>query len=321
MEQFESRLSDPSIQRARAQLSKRVLNDPNIKAMVRDQCYSELRYSLLSRTYERQYATIWFVYELFRKLLINVLFLFGQNSGYEFQWKLWVFLVLALSMLLNVTLQPYFHAIDNRQEAIALTGLLLILYVASTEGQVPTGGQWTMDIDSQSYFWVQAIALTVLLLVLLVFTVTFTLNSQSCRKLVSLCTYSHAKRFDKAPPIPDADADAEVDADTDADAAVAQHMVQYRVTIITHENDAAPELSSGLHVDLTAKLDAAQESDDQPLVEALRTKLGQGAGEEQGIADAGVDSSVYAKTTRRTLIETDGPSRTSNPYDYKHRVV
>jgi hypothetical protein len=282
MEQFKNTLNDPSIQRARAQLTKRVLNNPEIKAMVRDQCYGELRYSLLSRKYERQYANIWFVYELFRKLLINVLFLLGQNSGVEFQWKLWVFLVLALSILLNVVLQPYYHAMDNRQEAIALTGLLLILYVASTEGQVATGGQWDMDIDSQSYFWVQTVSLAVLLVVVLVFTVTFTLNSRKCRNLMRLCTYSHAKRVKKAPQTSDADADA-----------ISNDMVQYQVTIITHENNAAPEMSSGLRIDLMAKLDAAYRSDDQSLIERLQMKLGQGAKQTQGIADAGVDSSVY----------------------------
>jgi hypothetical protein len=327
-EQFESRLSDPSIKRARVQLTKRVLSDPEIKAMVRDQCYSELRYSVLSTKYSKPYAAVWFFYgDLLRKLVINVLFLIGQNSGVHFQWKLWVFMVLAGSVLLNVVLQPHYHAMDNRQEAIALTGLLLILYVASTEGQIATGGQWHMDIESQSYCWVQAVSLVVLLLVVLVFIVTFAQNSQQCRKLVKICTYSHAKPVNKAKILAclrrhirrqhqhqhqHQNADAHADAAAAADAkTVARYMVQYQVTIITHENDAAPELhahlqsytatrpSSGLHADLTAKLDAAQESDDQPLVEALRTKLGQGAGEEQGIADAGVDSSVYAKTMGR----------------------
>jgi hypothetical protein len=157
---------------------------------------------------------------------------------------------------------------NNSAPSYVRAGLLLILYVASTEGQVATGGQWDMDIDSQSYFWVQTVSLAVLLFVVLVFTVTFTLNSGKCRKLMRLCTYSHATRVDKAPQTPDPDADV-----------ISEDVVQYQVTIITHENNAAPELSSGLHRDLTAKLDAAQGSDDQPLVEALRTKLGQGAGE------------------------------------------
>ena len=103
--QFESRLSDPSIKRARVQLSKRVLSDPEIQAMVRDQCYSELRYSVLSTKYSKPYAAVWFIYDLFRKLVINVLFLIGQNSGVHFQWKLWVFMVLAGSVLLTVVLQ------------------------------------------------------------------------------------------------------------------------------------------------------------------------------------------------------------------------
>jgi hypothetical protein len=77
---FERTMDDPSIQRARAHLSKRALKNPEIQSMIRDQCYSELRYSLLSRKYKKEYATVWFIYELYRKLLLNLLYLVNDAN-------------------------------------------------------------------------------------------------------------------------------------------------------------------------------------------------------------------------------------------------
>eukprot|EP01051_Picozoa_sp_SAG22_P011479 SAG22_NODE_1109_length_5541_cov_52.079750_2_plen_415_part_01 len=62
--------------------------------------------------------------------MINFIYLLGKNKGMEFGWKLWVFLVLVGSMILNVWVQPYYSKYDDRLEVLALTGLLLILFVA-----------------------------------------------------------------------------------------------------------------------------------------------------------------------------------------------
>jgi hypothetical protein len=159
---FKAPTDDPSILNARRQLSKNTLENKHIQAMIRDEVFRELPYSLLRNKYDKHLPNWWFIYELFRKLLINVFYLYGHNQAADIQWKLWVFIVLVLSMLVNVTLRPYQHSVDNQQEAISLTGLLLILYVASTEGELEAG--------SSSYAWVQAVALSVLILVLVAFT-------------------------------------------------------------------------------------------------------------------------------------------------------
>eukprot|EP01052_Picozoa_sp_SAG31_P008639 SAG31_NODE_439_length_15675_cov_6.578390_15_plen_92_part_00 len=75
--------------------------------------------------------------------------------------KLWVFLILVGSMILNMYMQPYYDTADGQLEAVALTALLLVLYAANSR-------------ESLDELWVQWLILACLLVVFLCFYFTKT---------------------------------------------------------------------------------------------------------------------------------------------------
>ena len=148
-----------SVQKERALLHRKMVNEKEVMAIVRGQSLDEMRFSLLSNKYRSGINSWWFAWELLRKVIINVLFVLGQNKSYNFGWKLFVFIVLVGSMMLNMCVQPYYSKNDDRLEAIALSALLLVLYVANS-------------LDSLEMAWVQWMIFVSLCLVITAFFTT-----------------------------------------------------------------------------------------------------------------------------------------------------
>ena len=74
---------------------------------VRSAFLNESQYAYHSHKYRLGVSSWWFAFELLRKLFINLVFLLGQNQGWVFGWKSWVFLALVGSMCLNVWQKPH----------------------------------------------------------------------------------------------------------------------------------------------------------------------------------------------------------------------
>jgi hypothetical protein len=87
-----------------------------------------------------QKCSWWFVWVLWLKTAINVLFTFGYFG--DFSWHLWVHLCLAGSMCLVVVLEPHATFEDRTIELFALLCLAAVTHVASI---FKSGEQWTTD--------------------------------------------------------------------------------------------------------------------------------------------------------------------------------
>jgi hypothetical protein len=209
--------------------------------------------------------------------------------------------VLVISILLNVILQPYYHPMDNRQESIALAGLLLILYVASTEGQRATSGHWVPDSDSSSFLWVQVVSMSVLVGVLLVFTVTFFGNVKDCQKILGICRCPDATPVKRTADEGCCHRCGGSSESHDAEPEPEKRQVQYRVTVVTHESNTKPTQNSGIEKDLQQQLAAAKRANTAEWIHTVQTRL------QDGIEDAGIDCNVYV-AIRGDMLDTVGPS-------------
>ena len=81
----------------------------------------------------------WFIYVLVLKLLVNIIFIVGQTV--EFNWGMWLQVLLVFSALLSAYQQPYVLKSDNRQEQMSFLGLSLVLSITNS-GLPRTGGEW-----------------------------------------------------------------------------------------------------------------------------------------------------------------------------------
>eukprot|EP01052_Picozoa_sp_SAG31_P002895 SAG31_NODE_105_length_25008_cov_17.439399_8_plen_328_part_00 len=91
--------------------------------------------SMASTPYDVLYGTTkysaywWFAQVLLLKTIINVLFSFGR--AVEFEWHVWMHLLLGTSVCLMVLVQPYRESFDENIELVALLCLAVVTHVAS----------------------------------------------------------------------------------------------------------------------------------------------------------------------------------------------
>jgi Ca2+-binding EF-hand superfamily protein len=79
----------------------------------------------------------WFLQILWLKTTINLLFTFGYYGG--FAWHIWMHTLLALSIGLMVTYQPYIARVDGQVELFALLSLACLAHISSL---FKTGEAW-----------------------------------------------------------------------------------------------------------------------------------------------------------------------------------
>ena len=79
----------------------------------------------------------WFIYILILKLIVNLIFLVGQSK--EFNWGMWLQVILVCSALLSHFQHPYILTADNRQEQMSFLGLAVVLSV--TNSGIPYSGE------------------------------------------------------------------------------------------------------------------------------------------------------------------------------------
>ena len=74
------------VKKSRDRVEKEILSDKTVQTKIRGQALEEMRFSLLSNKFHPRVSSWWFAWELFRKVLINLLFVLGQNKSYNFGW-------------------------------------------------------------------------------------------------------------------------------------------------------------------------------------------------------------------------------------------
>ena len=91
--------------------------------------------------YDALYRTVtdsaygWFAFTMLLKLSVNLIFLAGQFFPGQFEWGLWLQILLIFSALLSHRLEPYAAQGDNFMEQVAFLLLACVLSIVNSSDQ------------------------------------------------------------------------------------------------------------------------------------------------------------------------------------------
>ncbi len=94
--------------------------------------------------YDALYRTVtdsaygWFAFTMLLKLAVNLIFLAGQFFPGQFEWGLWLQILLIFSALLSHRVEPYVSQGDNFMEQVAFLLLACVLSIVNSSEQDTT---------------------------------------------------------------------------------------------------------------------------------------------------------------------------------------